>query len=177
MHSLVNRIFNREIQRPSEAKLWHRPAFTVFPIPCPSFFREEPLELQDTSYFAASASIFNFSITDICGAIRSSMTISYRAPARSISRMLRILLRGFTQWHFSIKQAEHLFVLVSYHISLRIAIVFRTFVLLKILCEAALFIGKGEQGRKNDHVYHNDTDIVRLKLHGIYLAEHDTDLL
>jgi hypothetical protein len=64
---------------PSAAKLWHSPAATVLPMPCPSFFREEPLELHDTSYFAASPSIFSLSIIDICGAILISILPLLRA--------------------------------------------------------------------------------------------------
>ena len=61
MHSLDNRIFNREIQRPSEAKLWQMPAATELPRLPFSPRRSEPLEVQATSYLAASDKIFSFS--------------------------------------------------------------------------------------------------------------------
>ena len=61
IHSLVNKIFNREMQRPSEEKLWQIPEETAFPR-YPFFPRRlEPLDVQATSYLAASARIFNFS--------------------------------------------------------------------------------------------------------------------
>ncbi len=58
--SLLKRIFKRETHRPSEENVWQIPADTVFPR-C-SFFplRLDPLEVHATSYFAASAKIFNF---------------------------------------------------------------------------------------------------------------------
>ena len=61
MHSLDNSIFKREIQRPSEAKLWQMPAATELPRLPFSPRRSEPLEVQATSYLAASDNIFNFS--------------------------------------------------------------------------------------------------------------------
>ena len=56
-------IFKSEIHRPSSAKLWqipHPAALPIAPLLCE---REVPLEAQDTSYFADSAKIFNFSST------------------------------------------------------------------------------------------------------------------
>ena len=60
-HSLVYSIFNNEIQRPSAVKVCQMPAALEFPT-CPGrFSRCTPLEVQATSYFAASASIVSFS--------------------------------------------------------------------------------------------------------------------
>lgn len=56
-------IFSSEIQRPSSAKLWQIPQPTAFPIPPFLDDREVPLDAQETSYLADSASIFNFSST------------------------------------------------------------------------------------------------------------------
>ena len=53
--------FSREMQRPSPAKLWQIPQAAALPI-CPfCAFLSTPLEVQATSYFAASVNIFNFS--------------------------------------------------------------------------------------------------------------------
>jgi hypothetical protein len=64
------------MHRPSAAKLWHSPAATVLPMPFPFPLREEPLELQETSYLAASARIFSLSMSDIAGAILISIAVS-----------------------------------------------------------------------------------------------------
>lgn len=51
------------MQRPSSAKLWQMPQPAALPI-IPLFFpREVPLEAHETSYFADSAKILNFSNT------------------------------------------------------------------------------------------------------------------
>ena len=51
------------MHRPSAEKLWQIPISEAFPI-LPAFpFRFTPLEVQDTSYFAAAVKIFNFSCT------------------------------------------------------------------------------------------------------------------
>ena len=56
-------IFNKEIHRPSSAKLWQIPQPAALPI-IPLFLeREVPLDAQDTSYLADSANIFSFSRT------------------------------------------------------------------------------------------------------------------
>lgn len=54
---------------PSAEKLWQIPAFTQFPMPVPSFLLSVPLEVQATSYFAASDKISNFSAILICSVI------------------------------------------------------------------------------------------------------------
>ena len=51
------------MQRPSSAKLWHIPQPVALPIPEEVLRLDVPLEAQDTSYLADSASIFNFSKT------------------------------------------------------------------------------------------------------------------
>lgn len=55
-----NKIFSREMHRPSEEKLWQIPAAREFPIPVPPLLRLTPEEVQATSYLAASARIVNF---------------------------------------------------------------------------------------------------------------------
>ena len=62
MHSFVNRIFRSEIHLPSAPKLWQIPALEEFPIPLPSPLLSTPLEEQETSYLAASARMFSFSL-------------------------------------------------------------------------------------------------------------------
>lgn len=59
IQELLNNIFNKEIHRPSAPQVWQIPE--AFPLPIPSFlfFRLLPLELQEASYFAESANIFN----------------------------------------------------------------------------------------------------------------------
>jgi len=49
------------MQRPSEEKLWQMPQETLLPNPLPTPDLSTPLEVQATSYFALSVSIFNFS--------------------------------------------------------------------------------------------------------------------
>lgn len=57
---LVSITLSREIQRPSSAKLWQMPQPpTVFPSMPALPERTVPLEEQETSYFADSASIFS----------------------------------------------------------------------------------------------------------------------
>ena len=54
--------FNREMHRPSAEKLWQIPQAIALPIPPFSEApRSTPLEVQATSYFAESDSIFSFS--------------------------------------------------------------------------------------------------------------------
>jgi hypothetical protein len=62
---LVRRTFNRVMHRPSAEKEWQQPPAMVFPS-CPPR-RSPPLEVQATSYFAASVRIWSFSsmVTDI----------------------------------------------------------------------------------------------------------------
>ena len=56
--------FNSEIHRPSSAKLWHIPhPPTVFPSVPGLLERTVPLEEQETSYLADSASIFSLAKT------------------------------------------------------------------------------------------------------------------
>lgn len=74
MHSLVKRIFNRETQRPSAAKLWQMPQESVFPMPVPSPPRSTPLEVQATSYLAAADRMVSLSsvvgVRWVAGAVR-----------------------------------------------------------------------------------------------------------
>ena len=62
------------MQRPSDEKLWQIPASFVLPIPVPSPPRSMPLDVQATSYFAASVSISSFWFIVICEHIRSSIS-------------------------------------------------------------------------------------------------------
>ena len=59
MHTLVSSSFSREIHRPSAEKLWQQPAATVLPSFPPR--RSPPLEVQATSYLAASVRMVSFS--------------------------------------------------------------------------------------------------------------------
>ena len=65
MHSLVKRILSKDTQRPSAEKVWQIPAATELPMPVPFPLRSTPLEVQATSYFAASESMASFSAKDI----------------------------------------------------------------------------------------------------------------
>ena len=57
-------IFSNEMHRPSSAKLWHIPQPpTVLPSIPGLLERTVPLEEQETSYLADSASIFNLAKT------------------------------------------------------------------------------------------------------------------
>jgi len=58
-------ILRREIHLPSLAQEWQIPEKEPFPVPQFLFSLLLPLELQETSYFAESAKIFNLSITSI----------------------------------------------------------------------------------------------------------------
>src|SRR5687767_2258895 len=60
MQWLVSKIFNSDTHLPSSVYEWQIP-FDALPKPLFSFFLLLPLLLQLTSYFAASASILNFS--------------------------------------------------------------------------------------------------------------------
>ena len=64
MHSFVNSIFNKEIQRPSAEKEWQIPQERELPGPCPLPERSTPLEVQATSYLAASERIASFSMRE-----------------------------------------------------------------------------------------------------------------
>ncbi|GAL68360.1 hypothetical protein JCM19301_1967 [Jejuia pallidilutea] len=59
---MVSKIFNNETQRPSLVKVWQIPMLEALPKPLFVFFLLLPLEAQDTSYFAASASMLSFSL-------------------------------------------------------------------------------------------------------------------
>ena len=65
MHSLVNNILSNETHLPSAEKVWQIPHAREFPIPLPLPLRSTPLEVQATSYFAASVSMASFFIRDI----------------------------------------------------------------------------------------------------------------
>ena len=56
--SLDIKIFRREIHLPSAANEWHIPPNAALPKPPGSFFRREPEEEHETSYFAPSVKIF-----------------------------------------------------------------------------------------------------------------------
>jgi len=56
---LLISIFSRETHRPSEVKLWHIPQKLALPSPFFVLARLEPLDEQETSYFADSVNIFS----------------------------------------------------------------------------------------------------------------------
>ena len=62
MHSFVNNILSNDTHLPSAAKLWQIPHDIAFPISPLMPSRCTPLEVQATSYFAASDNICNFFI-------------------------------------------------------------------------------------------------------------------
>ena len=62
IHSLVYKIFNKEIHLPSAEKQWQIPLETVLPIPSAFPFRFTPLDVHATSYLAASERISNLSV-------------------------------------------------------------------------------------------------------------------
>src|SRR5699024_1604763 len=65
MQALVISTFNKEMHRPSDAKLWQMPIFTA--LPSFPFFppRSIPLGVQATSYLAASVRMVSFSMVVI----------------------------------------------------------------------------------------------------------------
>ena len=76
MQALVIRTFKSEMQRPSPAKEWQMPQDTAEPI-CPfCAFRSTPLEVQATSYFAASERILSLSNKSMRKASFTIFTIS-----------------------------------------------------------------------------------------------------
>ncbi len=85
MHSLVSNIFNREIHLPSAEKVWHIPQATELPRLPLTPFLSTPLEVQATSYLAASESISNFfcmvicscTITPIISSLFANICLSY----------------------------------------------------------------------------------------------------
>jgi hypothetical protein len=64
MQWLVSIIFNRETHLPSSVKLWQTPHPAAEPNDLPVFLRDVPLEAHETSYLAASASVFSLSKTE-----------------------------------------------------------------------------------------------------------------
>jgi hypothetical protein len=56
-------ILSKETHRPSSVKLWQIPQPAAEPIPFCLLSLETPLDAHDTSYFAASANVFNLSNT------------------------------------------------------------------------------------------------------------------
>ena len=89
MHTLLNRIFSSEMQRPSSDQLWHTPQLVVAPSPLlPGAPLLDPLEAQLTSYFAASAKIDSLPLTSMRKNISMSATV--RKPALRLSQR-----RGF----------------------------------------------------------------------------------
>ena len=60
---------------PSAEKLWHIPDFLQFPIPVPSPCLSTPLDVQATSYLAASLKICSLSYIDICSCIISAISV------------------------------------------------------------------------------------------------------
>jgi hypothetical protein len=58
-------IFSSDTHRPSPVNVWQIPAAKLLPIPPGMFFRDLPLETQDTSYFALSAKTVSLSINSI----------------------------------------------------------------------------------------------------------------
>ena len=59
MQSFVISTLSREKHRPYCVKEWQIPPTEAFPIPSFVFFRREPDDEQDTSYFAPSVKIFS----------------------------------------------------------------------------------------------------------------------
>ena len=78
MHSLVKRILSREIQRPSAEKVWQIPGAMELPMPWPFPLRSTPLEVQATSYLAASERMVSFSIKDMFSVIFKAITFSIK---------------------------------------------------------------------------------------------------
>ena len=69
------RIFSRLTQRPSGVKLWQHPEKRTSPS-FPAFAeRDEPDDVQATSYFAASAKISSFVMRSIRTSVRSNLYI------------------------------------------------------------------------------------------------------
>jgi hypothetical protein len=62
---LVISTLSSEMHRPSAEKLWHMPQDAALPRPLGPDFLLTPLEVHDTSYFAASVSIRSFSLVSI----------------------------------------------------------------------------------------------------------------
>ena len=77
MHSLVKRILSREIQRPSAEKVWQIPGAMELPMPWPFPLRSTPLEVQATSYLAASERRVSFSNKDMFSVIFKAITFSF----------------------------------------------------------------------------------------------------
>jgi len=63
MQQLVISILSNDIHLPSEEKEWHIPDMFALPIPSP--FLLLPLDEQEASYLALSASILSFSFSSI----------------------------------------------------------------------------------------------------------------
>ncbi len=61
IQQLEKSTFRSEMHRPSSAQLWQIPEMAAFPTWPFLFLRLLPLDEQDTSYLAESASIFSFS--------------------------------------------------------------------------------------------------------------------
>ena len=102
MHWFVNKIFSREIQRPSEAKLWQMPSTRLFPRK-PSFpFLPTPLDVQAASYFAASDKILNFSSIErfSCISMRFFLLPSYRTLVLDLSYHTPFLNASFFEHTF-----------------------------------------------------------------------------
>ena len=78
MHSLVKRILSREIQRPSAEKVWQIPGAMELPMPWPFPLRSTPLEVQATSYLAASERMVSFSNKDMCSVMFKAITFSIK---------------------------------------------------------------------------------------------------
>jgi hypothetical protein len=64
---LESKTLSSEIQRPSSDQLWQIPGKLALPKPPLVFFRELPLDEQDTSYLAAAPNIFSFVCKSING--------------------------------------------------------------------------------------------------------------
>ena len=93
-------IFNSEIHRPSSAKLWHIPhPPTVFPSVPGLLERTVPLEEQETSYLADSASIFSLAKT-------FSFMISNLIIFANIRLILRIQKNRLSQARFSVHKLQ-----------------------------------------------------------------------
>ena len=97
-------IFNSEIHRPSSAKLWHIPhPPTVFPSVPGLLERTVPLEEQETSYLADSASIFSlaktfsFIIPDLDSFRKYTIKFEMRIEEKKFSKYINTKLVNFEE--------------------------------------------------------------------------------
>ena len=94
--SLLISILSSEMHRPSGVNEWHIPPNDAFPSPSALFFRRDPDEEQDTSYFAPSVRIFSRSSSimpasrrPFCGSSASYYTTFFRKSQTFVRCFLR----------------------------------------------------------------------------------------